>query len=72
MFDDNINIVDDNDYYYYFVGTTTNFYYFAAQICDFDGCGDFVFDNTTPYRVETIDKRSDLEAKSGSNGKRRV
>ena len=35
--------------------------------CALIGCGDFEFDNTTPYLVETIDKRSDLVAKTMCN-----
>ena len=30
---------------------------FAPQNCAFSGCGDFEFDNVTPYRDETIDKK---------------
>ena len=33
------------------------FLLYAPRNCTLIGCGDFEFDNTTPYRVETICKK---------------
>ena len=40
---------------------------FAAQNCALNGCGDFEFDKLGVYRDTSIDKRSDLEAKTMCN-----
>ena len=50
-YDDNNNDDDDD-----FVGTATDFYYFAAQICAFNGCGGFEFDNTPCTEISRLTK----------------
>ena len=51
---DNDNNCDDDDDYLVVVGS--GYYVGLILNCALIGCSDFEFDNTTPYRDETIDK----------------
>ena len=66
---DNDNNFDDDDDDLVVVGS--GYYVGLLLNCALIGCGDFEFDKLGVDRDKSIDKRSDLEAESGSNGKRR-